>query len=282
MASSTGSGNESDSLACSSPSSSSTSSYVDDEVDPQSHASGTAGFVENVLGFWKEMGKDLSPLRVAHPSEHRLYSLLGSLPSSCDELLIFCNHLEKGLAACLSSGGRRKPETRSILLGQSLRRLRSNVSVRETLTDAANVASVLHYSKNNGDISAVLASTVDHLWNDRGRRAVSTLSSPGATFPPLSAQEEEKVAYHAGWTVKRVRDSLVATRKSFGAQSSSGATVYCSASELLDLLGTLGQDRLGDDGRYLFHVMKDVADFFKYLHGVVQGLLADKVLDFCN
>ena len=236
-----------------------------------------SGVSGKIVAFWKEMAREQSPLRLAHPPEHRLYGHLASATSSCGEFVLFCRVVESGLAACLSVGGRRKPDTRSVLVGQTLRRLRSSVEHRALLVDLANVlCKAVQFSEGDAVISAVMASTVVHVWNDRGRKEDSVQASSVATFPQLSVQEQEKVAYHVGWTFKRVRDHLLVSKQQLTAQGRSGP-VHCTSTDLLLLLGALGEDRLGQNGKYLVHVEQEVAEFFEYLHGLVQGLFADKV-----
>ena len=164
------------SSSCSSPSGSSSSSCDDVEVSV-SDMSGVSG---KIVAFWKKMAREQSPLRLAHPPEHRLYGHLASATSSCGEFVLFCRAVESGLAACLSVGGRRKPDTRSILVGQTLRRLRSSVEHRALLVDLANVlCKAVQFSAGDAVISAVMASTVDHVWNDRGRKEDSVQASTG-------------------------------------------------------------------------------------------------------
>ena len=58
----------------------------------------------------------------------------------------------------------------------------------------------VQFSEGNAVTSAVMASTVDHVWNDRGRK--NAVEGAGLkrcfTCPQLSVQEEEKVAFHHG------------------------------------------------------------------------------------
>ena len=68
-----------------------------------------------------------SPLCLAHPPEDRLYGHLAPATSSCGEFVLFCRAAESRLAACLSVVGRRNSGTRSVLVGQTLRRLPSRL-----------------------------------------------------------------------------------------------------------------------------------------------------------
>ena len=226
-----------------------------------------------ILEFWRSMAEAESPLRNSHPLEHSLYKCLASISLKSAAFVSFSQAVESAMAGCMAVGGRRKPETRSILVGQSMVRLRSSANHRRLLLDVCTSCSATSCSSESPEICSILASTVDHVWSGGKREGDDPETAPvPVVFPAPSQEEEEKVAYHAGWTFKRVRDELLVSRLTFQAQGRS-AVVQCSASEVLDLLAALGQDCLEHSGRYLFRVEKDVADFFHALHPVVQGQL---------
>ena len=121
-----------------------------------------------------------------------------------------------------------------------------------------------------------MASTANDRWCDRGRPPSPTADS--ISFPTLSADEQDKVSYHSGWAIKRVREKLIVSRKSYSALDSEGKEQVCSRAELLALLEKLGKDVLdADKRRHYFQPSADVASLFQYLHGIAQGLLSDKV-----
>ena len=120
---------------------------------------------------------------------------------------------------------------------------RQNILVRKSV-----LCKAVQFSEGDADISAVMASTVDHVWNDRGRNDRDGVhASSAATFSQLSVHEEQKVAHHAGWSFKRVRDHLLDSKQQFVAQGRSGP-VKCTSTDLLLLLEALG-DRLGQNGK---------------------------------
>ena len=86
--------------------------------------------------------------------------------------------------------------------------------------DLGNVlCKAVQFSEGDAVTSAVMASTVDHVWNDRGRKdavdrvQTSSAASLAGQCPQLSVQEEEKVAFHADWTFNRVRGHFLASEE---------------------------------------------------------------------
>ena len=96
--------------------------------------------------------------------------------------MLFCRAAESRLAACLSVVDRRNSGTRSVLVGQTLRRLPSSVEHQSSFVDLGNVlCKAVQFSEGDGVTSAVMASSVDHVWNDRGRQdAVDRVQAPSA------------------------------------------------------------------------------------------------------
>ena len=99
--------------------------------------------------------------------------ILASATSSCGEFVLFCRAAESHLDACLSVVRRRKLRTRSVLVGQTLRHFPSSVEHRAlfTIVDLANVlCKASQFSEGHAVTFAVMASTVNCVWNDRGMK----------------------------------------------------------------------------------------------------------------
>ena len=181
-----------------------------------------SGVSGKIVTFPKEMSMEQSPLCLAHPPEDRLYGHLVSTTSSCGEFVLFCRAAESRLAACLSVVGRRNSGTRSVLVGQTLRRLPSSVEHQRLRlwTWETSCAKAVQFSEGDAVTSAVMASSVDHVWNDRGRKdaadrvqASSAASLAGSCSKEKKLFEEEEVAFHADWTFKRVRGHFLASKE---------------------------------------------------------------------
>ena len=233
---------------------------------------------QKVADFWPMMGSEKIPLRRENrAAEQRCYHCPGCLPCDSQLLIDFCDSLEAGLSSCLSVGGRRKAERRAVLVGQALCNLRSSLCLRRSVVQLLSVAAAdVLCDEDDPFVSAIVVSTANRLWTDRED------SSPDAecsafSFPGLSQQELIKLDYHAGWTLKRVRDKVVLRRKPFTALDRSGRDVVCRPEELLQIIRRLGEDVACADGRYLMKPSSNVSKFFEYLHGLAQSLLGEEV-----
>ncbi len=278
-----------------SPSSSSSSSYSDENIGEGCSSSRYVPLLvesargasanelllcspERIQSFWEKMGADDSPVKVHHPFEHRCYRALSSAPK--DLLGSFAQHLEESLSKCLVSAGGRpssNADRRSVLLGHALSELRNNVSLRRLIVSIlCLVAEDISCFEDDDCVGSIVASTANDQWCDRGRPPSPTAAS--VSFPALSAEERDKVSYHCGWAIKRVRENIIVCRKPYCAFDREGSDQFCSREELLDILKKLGEDVFdADSRRHYFQPNPDVASFFEHLHGIAQGLLSDKV-----
>ena len=124
---------------------------------------------QKVLDFWRMMGSEKSPLRRENRAvEQRCYHCLSCLPCDSQLLIDFCDSLEAGLSSCLSVGGRRKAERRTVLVGQTLCNLCSSLCLRRSAVQLLSVvAADVLCDEDDPFVSAIVASTTNRLWTDR-------------------------------------------------------------------------------------------------------------------
>ena len=126
----------------------------------------------------------------------------GSSPSSYDDI----------------AGGRRNSGTRSVLVGQTLLRLPSSVEHQASFVDLGNVlCKAVPFSEGDAVTYAVMASTVDHVRNDRGRKdAVDWVQASSAASLACSCPCKKK----RRWRSMQTGPSIVYVAISWPARSS--------------------------------------------------------------
>ena len=112
---------------------------------------------------------------------------------------------------------------------------------------------------------------LQHIWSN------STLQNPENTsvnqtkkVPNINSQsavdDVERVAIrqHAGWAIKRARDTILSSRCSFSIKLSSNDSTKVEVSKdyLLKLIDRLGKDELQEPGKFLFMPFPKTDDFF--------------------
>ena len=155
---------------------------------------------KNVVGFWRDMAKGDSPLLQSHPIEHRCYSLLSCCSEVCLAESEFLKVMEAGLGSCLSVGGHRKADRRSILVGKALCDLLTNLDLRYSLVSLLEPSADFRLRETDACVSSIVAYTVNHLWSCRHSATADDSDSDAAEartqFPELSVQEEERTSYN--------------------------------------------------------------------------------------
>ena len=267
---------------CSSDSSES-SDHTSDQSDHAERSTSEAVFcvvsstAEKLIDLWKEKANSSSPLRKCRPFEHGLYSRLASL--SVPDVSPFATALGDGIAGCLSAGSRRKEDdAKTILFGKACAQLRSSEALRQRI--ASLVGGADSSSAAQDAVAAICASTVDYmLSHPRSSVVLTASSSVGADkTSTLSSEEQAKVNYHGGWTLKRVRDRLLRSRRPFEALDREGSLVLCNSGDVLGLLSLLGLDQLSSEGRYLLIPDSRTCKFFSVLHDFAESYFNEKVM----
>ena len=140
-------------------------------------------------------------------------------------------------------------------------------------------------SASDVDLSASLASCITHIWTS-WRLQTKQLDNPAfleeIRWDDLSEEQRDKVIYHAGWTVKRVREDI--SRAGSGVNFEAAASVNdpslvaCSKADLLDLIGCLDRDVMQDNGTYLFTLAEPCYNFFLSLHSLVKSRMSEDAI----
>ena len=112
----------------------------------------------------------------------------------------------------------RRSRRRSVLVGQTLRRLPSGVEHQASFVDLGNVlCKAVQFSEGDAVTSAVMASTVDHVWTDRGRKdAVDRVQASSAASLAHSCPRKKK----RRWRSMQTGPSIVYVAISWPARSS--------------------------------------------------------------
>ena len=209
---------------------------------------------EKLLLFWGEMANPSSPLKESHPLEYQMYQDLSTKPPS--DLVRLGSAFDVGIADCLAAAGNRRPDVGATLLGRSLARFRTNNVIKNILLGLLGLDCRTASSGELRSVGAIVASTVDHLWIDRPTNHASAVveTLPSSSFPAPSTAETGKISYHAGWTLKRVRDKVCVRRRAYSARSQDGKEVELDHQVLTILINNLGEEDTLDaqTGRYLF------------------------------
>ena len=94
----------------------------------------------------------------------------------------------------------------------------------------------------------------------------------------LSAYDEcdfTSIKDHAGWVVKRTRETLTQGGNKIPAKASvaDSTILYGNKVEALEIVSALGKDVKQADGKFRFTVHDNVVPFFVYLHNLVEKLI---------
>ncbi len=229
-----------------------------------------------LIAFWKEKGGHSSPLRLTIPVEFALFDQLSRLSPTSHDLALFANAIGEGVAGCRCAGGRLKnAEKRAILAGRAVSDLRSSVALCDMLSKClrqGQSTSVRHR------VSAIVASSVHHLWTmqetsiDEPQMETDSFASH-----PCTSEEERKVAYHGGWTLKRVRERVIVGRSAYEALAEDGSRLQCTGQDVLLLIARLATDYQEEEGRHLLRPYSATCAFFERLHTFAEAFFSEKV-----
>ena len=84
------------------------------------------------------------------------------------------------------------------------------------------------------------------------------------------------MAYHDGWTLKRVRERVIIGRGMYEALAEDISRLQCTREELLLLIGQLAFD-YEEDGRHLLRPDSATSSFFENLHVFAETFFSEKV-----
>ncbi len=200
----------------------------------------------------------------------------------------FCRELESELdAISKAADGVRDQDKRSRLLGSSLRRARSAPALSGLWKELVSTAteSVPSSRCSATDLTACLASCFTEMCtrhqkkNRRVRLPCPQSAPPLYELSQLTESQRRKVAYHAGWTLVRVRENVARTKSSHrflsAASSADTSEVSCTKTDVLTLISRLGKDVQKEDGTHNFVVAEECNAFYIALHNTVAALLSD-------
>lgn len=232
----------------------------------------TATFEDEVLIFICGERRVDSPLRRHHPDQFAVFEFLAEVNPQAEEFILFCSALRAEIeGVCLAGRMQRDEEKSALTVGQALCRARRSSKLLSAWRCLVLSASSVSSDIADSCLQACLASCVTHLWgcwkeiDDGGSDSDNESSMEDFTWESLSEEQRDKIMYHGGWTLKRVRENVArASADDFGVrQSVSDPTVVnCSKEELMALSNLLGEDTVQDDGRFLFVLVPQRSVFF--------------------
>ena len=98
-----------------------------------------------------------------------------------------------------------------------------------------------------------------------------------STEDPAACDESDfdNMKDHAGWVVKRVRETLMKGDNKIPAKESvaESTLVYGDKAGALEIIYALGKDVKQADGKFRFIVHEHVVPFFLFLHNLVEKLI---------
>ena len=103
----------------------------------------------------------------------------------------------------------------------------------------------------------------------------STSTESSTSTKSLGNIEFESLRKHAGWAIKRARDSVQSGPAASKIQVSKADDSFCEVSKknLLDIFKDLGEDVLVQPGKYLFIPNEEVVPVFLYLHSSLEKMV---------
>ena len=123
----------------------------------------------------------------------------------------------------------------------------------------------------------LLQQVLQHFWSSHSGSHINTVEEGQSTEYPATCDESEfdNIRDHAGWVIKRVRDTLVKGKDELPAmESENDATVVQGSKvEALNLISNLGEDVKQSDGKFRFIVYYHIVPFFLFLHTLVESLM---------
>ena len=240
-------------------------------------------FSLKLTSFWQTKGDFSSPVGEHRPEEWFAYRALSALPEEIksSELLAFAERVGEGIASCRCEGVRLKSaDRRAVLVASAISKLRHNDVLRKLLCDVFRKAGV---SVDTVVIGAIVASTVEHVWTLRGKQTyvsegeVSAVPEERTVQVLSSVSESEKIKYHAGWTLKRVRDRLLVSRgKTYEVLREGGDRSHCTGDEVLCVLARLAKD-CEMVTRHLLQPDSATCSFFHHLHVFAEKFFSEEV-----
>ena len=123
----------------------------------------------------------------------------------------------------------------------------------------------------------LLQQVLQHFWSSYSGSHINTVEEGQSTEYPATCDESEfdNIRDHAGWVIKRVRDTLVKGKDELPAMESENDSTVVQGSkvEALNLLSNLGEDVKQSDGKFRFIVYYHIVPFFLFLHTLVESLM---------
>ena len=139
---------------------------------------------------------------------------------------------------------------------------------------------MLASAKKQSDV--IFQHVVQHIWSYAVLRSpdstsVISVSDTVSTEKRKVVDEVERVAIrqHAGWAIKRARDTIVSSPSSLSIKisSSNSEEIEVSKEYLMRLIKRLGKDELQEPGKFMFIPFPETDDFFIALHKEAESLL---------
>ena len=129
----------------------------------------------------------------------------------------------------------------------------------------------------------MLQQILQYFWSSSGSSCI-TIQSPeeeGESTEDAAAYDEsdfDNIKDHAGWVVKRARETLMKRDNKIPAKKSvtESTLVYGDKAGALELISTLGKDFKQADGKFRFivHIVHEhVVPFFLFLHNLFEKLI---------
>ena len=123
----------------------------------------------------------------------------------------------------------------------------------------------------------LLQQLLQHFWSSHSDSRINTVEGGQSAKDPATSDESDfdSIRDHAGWVIKRARDTLMKGKDEVPAKESETDSTIIQGSkiEALNLISSLGEDVKQTDGKFRFIVYKHVVSFFLFLHNLVESLI---------
>ncbi|CAB3981183.1 Hypothetical predicted protein [Paramuricea clavata] len=136
-------------------------------------------------------------------------------------------------------------------------------------------------SEYNQASEQLLQQILQYFWSSSSNSCI-TVESPEeegeeSTEDPAACDESDfdNIKDHAGWVVKRARETLMKGDNKIPAKESvtESTLVYGDKAGALEIISALGKDVKQADGKFRFVVHEHVVPFFLFLHNLVEKLI---------